>query len=635
MSITCSQTDCRILVLTPTGKDAQLAVRAIGDAHLSCLIVQNLAALVRELRAPAGGVLIAEEALEAEGAQLLAGWVAQQPSWSDLPIVVLACAGPPSPVIRDAIASLRNVTVVTRPTTFAALVSNLRAAVRARRRQYEVRDQMEAIARSERDLNDFFENAAVGLHLVNGDGIIVRANRTELELLGYTASEYIGQPVARFHVDAPVIQDILDRLKAGEILANYEARLRAKDGSIKHVLISSNARFDNGRFIHSRCFTRDITIRRQAEDALREANRHKDEFLAMLAHELRNPLAPLRNAVDVWRMSDPADRAISQMRDIIDRQVTHLSRLVDDLLDVSRISQGKIVLRRETIDLCQIVARLVDDRRNQLHDSRIDLHLELPVRPLWVHGDATRLSQAITNLLQNAEKFTDAGGTITVSLRSDSAGANAILEVRDTGIGMEPETIGGLFRAFAQADRSLDRTRGGLGLGLALVRGLMDLHGGRVEAHSDGPGLGSQFTISLPLVAAPPSAAPAPDAAAPRRSRRVLVIDDRRDATLTLTALLAALGHRVQSASTADEGLIVARQWRPEVIISDIGLPGNDGYTFARWARADPELCRTTLVALTGYGRSEDQVRAREAGFDFHLTKPAALRDLERVLNQV
>jgi signal transduction histidine kinase/DNA-binding response OmpR family regulator len=367
---------------------------------------------------------------------------------------------------------------------------------------------------------------------------------------------------------------------------------------------------------------------------IQEGDRRKDEFLAMLAHELRNPLAPIRNAVQVLRLVGLHDPAVVQARDMIDRQVTHMARLIDDLLDMSRLSRGKILLRKERLDLVQLVRATVEDYRGMLESTGLNLRVSLPEGPLYTHGDPTRLAQVVGNVLHNANKFTDAGGTVTVELAAAAGGREAVIAVRDSGIGMEPDVLARVFEAFSQADRSLDRSRGGLGLGLALVRGLVELHGGQVSVSSEGPGKGTALTIRLPLGG---EAAPARPAAPPPRqtrlARRVLVIEDNPDSAESMRMLLALSGHQVEVAPTGVSGVERARTFRPEVVLCDIGLPGGmDGYAVARALRADPALSAAYLIASTGYGQVEDQRRSREAGFDAHLTKPIDFAELQRLL---
>ena len=320
---------------------------------------------------------------------------------------------------------------------------------------------------------------------------------------------------------------------------------------------------------------------------------------------------------------------------MIDRQVTHMARLIDDLLDMSRLSRGKILLRKERLDLAQLLRATVDDYRSLLEGNGLKLHAALPDKALYSHGDPVRLAQVVGNVLHNANKFTDAGGEVTVELRENETGA--LICVRDSGIGMDPEMISRAFETFSQADSSLERSRGGLGLGLSLVKGLVDLHGGSVRASSPGLGKGTEVVIRLPLdgegseqapVAPPPSAQPG--------APRILVIEDSPDTAESMRMLLSLSGYPVEVALSGSDGLDAARRFRPRVILCDIGLPGGmDGYAVARELRRDPELSEQFLVALTGYGQEEDRRRSREAGFDAHLTKPMDFGELNRLLSSM
>ncbi len=375
---------------------------------------------------------------------------------------------------------------------------------------------------------------------------------------------------------------------------------------------------------------RDLEALRASEERLREEDRRKDEFLGVLSHELRNPLTPIRNSLYILERATPGGEQARRARDVIDRQVAHLAQLVDDLLDVTRISRGKIRLQRRRLDLVELVRRAVEDHRTLLAEREVAV--DIPGEPVWVDGDPTRLAQAIGNLLQNTAKFTPEDGKVHVSLRTGEA--MAIVDVADTGLGIDAETFKRLFEPFAQADRSLARSQGGLGLGLALVKGMVDLHGGRVSAQSDGPGHGARFTIRLPLdvreVVALEAASSRPGAAG---ARRILIIEDNKDAAQTLSEVLELLGHQVEVAYDGATGLAKARQRRPELVICDIGLPGDlDGYAVARALRADPTTASVHLVALTGYAKPEDQRRARAEGFDAHMSKPPDLAALQRLL---
>jgi signal transduction histidine kinase/ActR/RegA family two-component response regulator len=378
--------------------------------------------------------------------------------------------------------------------------------------------------------------------------------------------------------------------------------------------------------------------RKRDEEALREADRRKDAFLAMLAHELRNPLAPVRTAVGVLKMAGPAEPPLAQAREMIERQVAHMARLIDDLLDVSRIGRGRILLRRQPLDLARLARDAVEDHRRLLEETGLKLLTDFPDRPMPILGDPTRLAQVVGNLVQNAAKFTDAGGVVEVRLATEPDGRVAVLSVRDTGIGMEADLLGRLFEPFSQADRSLDRSRGGLGLGLALVKGLVELHGGTILAASPGLDRGSEFTVRLPLNPAlsPPApserAPPAPSGA----SLQVLIVEDNRDAAESLRLLLEMQGYRVVVAHTGRAALEVARREPPDLVLCDIGLPGGmDGYALARALRTDSSRPSPHLIALSGYGQEEDQRRAHEAGFARHLTKPVDPAVLSELLDSL
>jgi PAS domain S-box-containing protein len=402
---------------------------------------------------------------------------------------------------------------------------------------------------------------------------------------------------------------------------DIEYRVLNPEGPPQWISAKGKARYgETGEVLGMIGVIQDITSRKRSEEKLLEADRRKDEFLAMLAHELRNPLAPIRNAVEVMRRIGPEEPRLLQVREMIDRQVAHMARLVDDLLDVSRISRGKILLRSEPLDLAALVSATVEDHRSLLESHGLRVVAELPAGPVWVDGDPTRLSQVVGNLLQNSNKFTNPGGRVEVRLE---AGVDAVLTVRDTGIGMGPEILARLFEPFSQADGSLDRSRGGLGLGLALVKGLVELHGGEVAAVSPGGGEGSTFTVRLPLGEAPGAAREGAASPGAGHTLRILIVEDNQDAADSLGMMLELAGYTVEIAYTGLEGLEAAGRFHPEVALCDIGLPGGmDGYDLARALRRDPGTAGIHLIAISGYGQEEDQRQARAAGFDRHLTKP-------------
>jgi signal transduction histidine kinase/ActR/RegA family two-component response regulator/CHASE3 domain sensor protein len=372
-----------------------------------------------------------------------------------------------------------------------------------------------------------------------------------------------------------------------------------------------------------------VVLREQAAQLL-EADERKNEFLGVLAHELRNPMAPITMSLYILRHapsdSTRAERALA----VLERQARHLTRLIDDLLDVTRISRGKVRIEREPLELGELARTCVDDQQAAIESRNLALEVDLPSETVWTEGDRTRLSQILNNLLSNAVKFTDPGGRVTLRLTADPAGREAVLEVKDTGIGIDPALLPRLFQPFSQGASGLARTNGGLGLGLALVKALAELHGGSVDASSEGPGRGSTFTVRLPTCAAPDAR---PFATRPRASRRrVLLVEDNVDAAVSLREALELMGHAVEVAHSGDEGLLKAGLFRPDVVLCDIGLPSMDGYEFARALRTQATPQPVLLVALTGYAASNDRSRAFDAGFDRHLAKPLDIDELERLL---
>ena len=380
--------------------------------------------------------------------------------------------------------------------------------------------------------------------------------------------------------------------------------------------------FENARLYRS--LQTEIVERRQAEARLQEASQRKDEFLAMLSHELRNPLAPIRNAVEVIRRIAPPDPKLAWATDVTDRQINHLTRLVEELLDVARISQGKIALQLAPMDLLALVVHSVESARPYVDARGHRLQLSLPSTPVWLRGDFARLAQVVGNLLNNAAKYTPEGGSLHLSLGVQDG--VAVLRVRDNGIGIEPELLPHVFDLFEQGKRALDRSQGGLGVGLTLVRRLVELHHGSVEARSAGPGQGAEFVVALPCVTEVQAPEPSDAAEAQPGTAagcRVLVVDDNLDAADTVAMYLRIDGHVVLTARDGQEALACATAFAPDVVVLDIGLPMLDGYAVARSLREMPQTRRALLIALTGYGQKGDQRQAREAGFDRHLVKPA------------
>jgi signal transduction histidine kinase/CheY-like chemotaxis protein len=426
-----------------------------------------------------------------------------------------------------------------------------------------------------------------------------------------------------------------ERLVGAFLLATRELypAFDPRDASLLMELAGRAAMaIDNATLYQS--LQREIERSRQAEERLQDANRRKDEFLAMLSHELRNPLAPIRTAAEVIRRVAPPDPTLRLARDVVDRQVAHLVRLVDELLDVSRISEGKIALKKESIELGQVIKHSIETARPLIDSRKQKLVVSLPFMPVRMHGDYARLAQVIGNLLTNASKYTQEGGRIEVS--AAASGGEALITVKDNGTGIDSRLLPKVFELFVQGERSLDRSQGGLGVGLTLVQRIVELHQGRVEASSDGAGRGSEFRVHLPCIASvqgetPPGAPPLAPAHS-SQGRRVLVVDDNADAAESIAAYLRLEGHVVKTATDGHEALACMQVFAPQVVVLDIGLPGISGYDVAKKLRSDPTTRDALLIAVTGYGQKEDRQRAAESGFDCHFVKPADPRDIQATI---
>ena len=371
---------------------------------------------------------------------------------------------------------------------------------------------------------------------------------------------------------------------------------------------------------------------RRTSEALREADHRKDVFLATLAHELSNPMAPIRNGLQILRMAPDSPMA-AQVRDMMDRQMTHLVRLVDDLLDVSRVSQGKIELKREHLTLGSVVEAAVETARPVIDLAGHAFTLDLPEEELWVDGDLTRLAQIVANLLNNAAKYTPESGRIGLSLRRD--GTEAVIRVSDTGLGIDADMLPKVFELFTQVDRNIHRAQGGLGIGLALAQKLVALHGGSIHAESAGANKGSTFELRLPLAEAPHATADGLSEAQTARALNVLVVDDNRESARTTSWMLDLIGHHTRTVHDGAAALAAADSETPDVILLDIGMPGMNGYEVCRELRKRPQLQETVVIAQTGWGQDSDRQAAFEAGFNHHLTKPVNLDSLSRLLADI
>jgi PAS domain S-box-containing protein len=756
--------EMRVLVLPPTAKDADLTRSVLGRAGVTCVCCRDLGQLCDELEKAAGAVMLPEEAVSSGQSPRLRRWLARQPPWSDLPVLVLAGPGADSSAVSQAVDLLGNVTVLERPTRVAALVSAVRTALRARRRQYQIRDHL---AEQERNLEAKGLLAAIVsssddvIISKTLDGNILTWNAGAEHLFGYTAAEVVGKPITILIPPERQAEEpaFLEKLRRGEPIEHFETVRVTKDGRRLDISLTvSPVRDETGRIIGASKVARDITESKRAADALRaaqeqlqlvtdnmavavtrcsrdfrylwvsrgaaaflarraeeivgrpirdvlgaaafeairphlervltgervevelqipyqhlgprwvravyvpthdrsgqtdgwvavvvdttahhkmeeslrEADRRKDEFLAVLAHELRNPLAPIRNSLHILRLSSQHDPTAERVGEIMERQVNHMVRLVDDLMEVSRITRGKIELRKEPIEVAAFIRSAVETSRPLIEAGGHQLAVTLPPEPLTLEGDPVRLTQVVANLLNNAAKYTDPGGQIWLKVRREDD--RAVISVRDNGLGIRPDMLPRVFELFTQIDRHAGRSNGGLGIGLTLVKSLVEMHGGTVVAHSDGVGRGSEFVIRLPL--APAAAAAGHPEAEIRPStvlaaRRVLVVDDHRDSAQSLGMLLKLLGADVQVVYSGPDALEAMAKYKPVAVLLDIGMPGMDGHEVARRIRQQPEYRDVTLIALTGWGQEDDRRRSKTAGFDFHLVKPADVSALQTLL---
>jgi PAS domain S-box-containing protein len=522
-------------------------------------------------------------------------------------------------------------------------VNAQRVAHESEVRQIELELQNEELRTARLDLETgleryttLFDFAPLGYATLAADQTICEINHVGARLLGRERLRLVDRPFASVvEPDSrPAFRALLRKVTASDSMATCDVQLMRAGSAAWQARLTATLLAGKDPMIL--LAFEDITeqeVRRkrleQTERALLDADRRKDEFLAALSHELRNPLAPIRNSLFVLASGRAGGEQAGKALTVIERQVKHLTRLIDDLLDVTRITRGKVQLRRERVELGELVRRTMDDHRASFEASGVRLEAHFEPEPFWVDADPARIVQALSNLLGNAEKFTQREGLVVVSLRRD--GTRVSLRVQDTGAGIEPDVLEHLFEPFAQAPQTIDRTRGGLGLGLAMVRGLVELHGGKVDIASKGPGRGTEVTVSLPLETPPERRQPTSDAPVVN-SRRVLVIEDNHDAADTLRDALALSGHQVQVAYDGQTGLVMAKTLRPDIVICDIGLPGMSGYAVATAFRAEEKLRGTYLVALSGYAQREDVQRAADAGFNRHIAKPPSLEELELVL---
>ena len=506
----------------------------------------------------------------------------------------------------------------------------------------EAQETREATDAEEFIRRRLFQTAKYGILIADADtGEIIDANPFMCGLLGYEHFEFLGKKL--WQVGLFKVKDencsAYQELKEKAYIRHDHLPRKFKDGREVEIEFVSNIHSVLGRLV-TQCNIPDITEQSRRErktheqaTALADLYRHKDEFLAILSHELRNPLSPILNAVQLLRLQGDESPIQREARSVIETQVGQLTRLIDDLLEISRISSGRLRLQQDRFDIREIVERAVDSARPLITQRGHQLFVSLPVNPIWLHADSARLEQVVVNLLNNAAKYTEEGGKIRLTVRQE--GDEMVLSVQDTGVGLAPEAISHIFDLFTQADRSLDRAQGGLGIGLALVHRLVEMHRGTVSAQSAGLGEGSEFMVRLPVLHSqpkPPNRKPVKIAEPSAEGSRILIVDDNEDSANMLAKLLERSGHATRTAYNGPMTLEIAAEFLPDVVLLDIGLPGINGYEVARRLRQIPHLDRIKIVAMTGYGQESDIRLAQEAGFDSHQLKPINFAKVSELL---
>lgn len=635
----------RALLVAPTRRDGEITCSLLNNARLTCIVCEGLGELAHEVEVGAGAILLTEEAMTAPGIDDLLRILAKQPAWSDLPVVLLLRGGILSPAAARVLDSLRNVTLLERPAPTRSVVSAVESAIRGRARQYQIRDQIELIRRAEANSNELRRQLEIAVNASELGTFHCEMPLGRIEWNAQCKAHFWLPPKAEINFqlfysilhpeDRERTRQAVEECVGGGGVYDIEYRTVSPRGEIRWIRATGRTTFDEqGRPIQFDGTTRDVTDRKQAEEALTEANRRKDEFLATLAHELRNPLAPIRNSLHLLRLSEDLNPSLDPVRDIMERQLDQMVRLIDDLMDVSRVSSGKIQLQKDIIELATVISTAVETSRPLINEAGHQLALSLPAEPIFLDADPVRLAQILGNLLNNAAKYTKPGGQIWLTARSQEN--EAVISVRDNGIGIPPDQLLRVFDMFAQVDHSLTRSQGGLGIGLTLARTLIEMHGGRIEVHSGGTNQGSEFLIYLPIMRDSLRHSPLksylPSSQASLPCRRILIVDDARAAGYVLGKLLEKMGQQVFTATDALEALESVRRKRPHLVISDIGMPFIDGYELARRLRKEQDSEKLILVALTGYGQETDKQQAKAAGFDYHLVKPVSLETLQDLL---
>jgi PAS domain S-box-containing protein len=656
--------ETRVVVLPGTAADGIAIGRLLDACRLTCLVVPSVQAVCAAVGKGAGVLVIAEEMLDADGADLIE-CIGAQPVWSDLPVILLSSSGSPESATLPAVApQLGNVSVVERPVGMSTLVSLIRSSLRARGRQYQVRehlarqeDAQRAIREAQQRFRLLVDNIKdYAIFMIDPEGRVASWNSGAEHTLGYSSEEILGQPAARFFVPEGPGDDMLAREMqqarvAGRATSTgWRARKNGERLYVEGVL--SAVRDDEGRLLGYAKLMKDVTARRrieaereqllQSERAARgeaeRTSRVKDEFLATLGHELRTPLNAILGWSQVLRRVGGGNAELAQGLMVIERNARAQAQIIEDLLDMSSIISGKVRLDMRTVDLPSVLEASVNAVKPAAEAKGIELELALDVTTHAVRADPNRLQQVFWNLLTNAVKFTPKGGRVSVTL--ERVNAQMKVSVADTGEGIDAAFLPYIFERFRQADASASRRHGGLGLGLSIVKQLIELHGGSINASSDGNGAGSTFTVELPALALDVDAA-ARSASRHQPSRsmaeqsdayartadlggvRVLVVDDEPDARSLIERLLEDCDATVTTAASASEALEHVAREAPDVLLSDIGMPAEDGYSLMRRIRnLTGEASRVPAIALTAYARSEDRDKALQAGYQMHLAKP-------------
>jgi PAS domain S-box-containing protein len=656
-----SPVETRVLLLPPTRRDAEAISQLLGLAEIQCVISPSLEELCERIREGGAAVLVAEEALLEEPGSLAACLLAQ-PVWSDLPVLVLSRTGTESPRLPSILATLGNVSVIERPVRFSTLLSLVRSALRARDRQYQVRAHLDELGRVEASLRESEERYRLlvenvkdyAIFMTDPEGRVTTWNAGAEEILGYPAEEAIGQSAAMFFTEEDRAAGVPDREleTARSIGRAVDNRWHRRKGGERFYVdgVVTALRDGGGTLLGFAKLMRDVTRQRQLQEEREQllrnesaaradaelAGRMKDEFLATLSHELRTPLNAILGWAQILRRA-PEKVDLAEAVEIIERNARTQTRIIEDLLDMSRIISGKLRLDVQRLDLTTVV-RAAAETVGPAAAAK-DIRLQLVLDPLAgpVSGDPSRLEQVFWNLLSNSIKFTPKGGRVQVIL--ERIESHVEVRVIDSGEGIDPAFLPYVFDRFRQADAATTRRHGGLGLGLAIVKQLVEMHGGSVRVESPGVGQGSTFVVSLPLMVVDSRPDPEPerrqqvvepeapavdDACLSLAGVRVLVVDDEADARTLLRRVLEDCDAIVTTAASAAQGFALLQAQQPDVVVSDIGMPGEDGLSLIRRIRALPadQGGRTPALALTAYARLEDRLKAVVAGFQLHTAKP-------------